>query len=89
MQETFKMDINAMSPDGKAINCQSNIKIQCSYGLSVSVIAHLLKQEPRLKLIFAEAVLLALVDVDVTEKISTDEFLDSILKAKKKVETEL
>jgi hypothetical protein len=88
MQDTFKLEINAVSPDGQSVNCQSNIKIQCAHGMAVSVITNLLKQEKQLKLIFAEAVLLAISDVDITQKITSDEFLDSILEAKNK-QTEL
>jgi len=84
MQETFKLHIDAISPDGKAVNCQTEIKVQCTQGMSVSVIANILKQEPRLKTIFAEAVLLAIDDVKIAEPITTDDFLDSILKAKEK-----
>lgn len=88
MQETFKLDINAISPDGQTVNCQSNIKIQCNHGMAISVIANLLKQEKQLKMIFAEAVLLAISDAEITQQISSDEFLDSILESKNK-ETEL
>jgi len=82
MEQTFKLEINAVSPDGKSVNCQTNIKINCDKSMSVSVIANLLNQEPRLKVIFAEAVLLAIDDVKIADPISSDEFLDSILKAK-------
>ena len=84
MEETFKLYIDAVSPDGSSVNCQSDIKIRCSHGMSVSVITNLLNKEPRLKIIFAEAVLLAITDTKVTEQISSDEFLDSILEAKNK-----
>jgi hypothetical protein len=77
-----------VSPDGNAINCQSNIKVKCNHGMAVSVIANLLKQDKQLKMIFAEAVLLAISDADITQQISSDEFLDSILQSKTK-ETEL
>jgi len=86
MDQTFKLEINASSPDGTSVNCQSSIKINCDKAMSVSVIANLLNQEPKLKMIFAEAVLLAISEEKIVEPISTDEFLDSILKAK---ETEL
>lgn len=82
MEQTFKLELNAVSPDGTSVNCQSNIKIQCDKSMSVSIIANLLNQEPRLKVIFAEAVLLAISDEKIAEPISSDEFLDSILKAK-------
>jgi hypothetical protein len=88
MENTFKLEIDAVSPDGNAVNCQSNIKVKCPHGMAVTVIANLLKQEKQLKMIFAEAVLIAISDVEVTQKISSDEFLDSILKVKEK-QTEL
>jgi len=90
MEETFKLEINAVSPDGEAVNCNTNIKIQCSQGMAISIIANLMKQEPRMKLIFMEAMMLSILEKDLTQPISTDEFLDSILKAKEKIkETEL
>ena len=89
MEQTFKLEINAVSPDGKAVNCQSNIKINCDRTMSVSIIANLLSQEPKMKLLFAEAVLLSLCEEKIGEPISSDEFLDSILKAKAESKTEL
>jgi hypothetical protein len=58
--------------------------------MAIGVIANLMKQEPRMKLIFMEAMMLSILEKDLTQPISTDEFLDSILKAKEKIkETEL
>ena len=90
MEETFKLDINAVSPDGEAVNCSTNIKVQCSHGMAVSVIANLMKQEKQIKLIFMEAMMLSILNKDLTQPISTDDFLDHILKAREKSEeTEL
>jgi hypothetical protein len=84
MEETFKLEINAVSPDGEAVNCNTNIKVQCSQRMAVGIIANLLKQEPRIKSIIVEAMLLSIIDENVTQPISSDEFLDSILEAKEK-----
>jgi hypothetical protein len=84
MEETFKLEINAVSPNGEAINCKTNIKVECNQGMAVGIICNLLKQEPRIKSIIVEAMLLSIVDENVTQPISSDEFLDSILEAKEK-----
>jgi hypothetical protein len=90
MEEKFKLEINAVSPDGEAVNCNTNIKIQCSQGMAVSIIANLMKQEPRMKLILMEAMIISMLEKDLTQPISTDDFLDHILKAREKSEeTEL
>ena len=90
MEEKFKLEINAVSPDGEAVNCNTSIKIQCSQGMAIGVIANLMKQEPRMKLIFMEAMMLSILEKDLTQPISTDDFLDHILKAREKSgETEL
>ena len=84
MEQTFKLHIDAVSPDGKAINCQTEISIQAERSTSVHIIANLMNQEPRLKLLFAEAVLISLCEENIAQPISTDDFLDSIIEAKKK-----
>ena len=58
--------------------------------MAVSVIANLMKQEKQIKLIFMEAMMLSILNKDLTQPISTDDFLDHILKAREKSEeTEL
>lgn len=89
MEEKFKLEINAVSPDGEAVNCNTSIKISCSQGMAIGIIANLMKQEPRMKQIFTEAMILSIIEKDLTQPISSDEFLDSILKAKEAKETEL
>jgi hypothetical protein len=86
MKDIFKLYIEAQSPDGQAINCNTEIKISCDRTMSIGVIANFLNQEPKLKLLFMEAMLLALSDVKVAEPMSSDEFLDNILKSKEESE---
>lgn len=82
MKDIFKLCIEAQSPDGKAINAKTEIQISCDRDMSIGVIANFLNQEPKIKLLFMEAMLIIMSDVKIAESISSDEFLDSILKSK-------
>jgi hypothetical protein len=84
MTQTFKLHIDAVSPDGIAVNCQSEINIQAERHTSVSILANLFNQEPKIKELVAEALLLSLSDEKIAEQIDADDFLDSMLKAKNK-----
>jgi hypothetical protein len=84
MTQTFKLHIDAVSPDGIAVNCQSEISIQAERHTSVSILANLFNQEPKIKSLVAEALVLSLSGEKIAEPVDVDDFLDSMLKAKKK-----
>jgi len=86
--EKFKLVIDAVSPDGKAINSHIESSINCTRGMAVGVLAHFLRKEKQFIEMFLEALFVAKSDQDIDEQISEDDFLDSINAAKSK-ETEL
>ena len=86
--EKFKLVIDAVSPDGKAINSHIESNINCSKEMAVGVIAHFLRKEKEFIKMFAQALLYADSEYEIDEQISEDDFLDSINAAKSK-ETEL
>ena len=74
MEQTFKITINAVSPDGESVKAHTDIHIHCEHSMAVGVVANLLRKEPRLKSILTEAFILAMSDAKISEEIDEDEF---------------
>jgi hypothetical protein len=72
--EKFFLKIDAQSPDGEAVKCETTIKVKCSEFLAASVIANIIKQDENLKSIFTKALVLAMSGEEISQKISDDAF---------------
>jgi hypothetical protein len=74
MTEKFFLKIDAESPDGEAVRCETTVKIACSSEMAISIISNLMKKDSSLKEIFTKALLFSLTDSIETEKISDEEY---------------
>ena len=74
--QKFFLKIDAESPDGEAVKCETHVKINCDRKLSAAILANLLKEHADVKEMFMDAFLLILTSEDETiaEKISDEEF---------------
>lgn len=74
--QKFFLKIDAESPDGEAVRCETQIKVNCEKGLSAVIVAKILRDNIELKEIFMEAfiVLMTTEDETTSEKISDEEY---------------
>lgn len=87
--QTFKLKIDAQSPDGVAINCHIESSIHCNKDMAISIMANMMRKEPEIKEIISTAVMLCMSGEEITQEISSDEYLDSIIKSKENSDPEL
>jgi hypothetical protein len=74
MTQKFFLKIDAESPDGEAVRCETKIKAECPREMIVSIIANLLRQDENLKKVFAEALLISMDNTEITETITDAEY---------------
>lgn len=75
MTQKFFLRIDAESPDGEAVRCETKIKAECSSEMIIGVFANFIKQDPNMKKLIAEALLLSLDEDAISiEKISDEEY---------------
>lgn len=76
--EKFRILIDAESPDGVAVKCETESNVHCSKATAVSVLVNFIKNTPEIENLLEEALAMYKTDKDVTEPISIDDYLDSI-----------
>ena len=74
MTEKFFLKIDAESPDGEAVKCETQIKVACSTTMATTVLASLLKQDENLRRLVTQAMLLVMSNEELSERISNDDF---------------
>jgi hypothetical protein len=74
MTQKFFLKIDAESPDGEAVKCETQIKVACSTEMAVGILANLIKQDSNLKRLITEALLISIGDDITTESISDEEY---------------
>lgn len=74
MTQKFFLKIDAESPDGEAVKCETQIKVACSGEMAVGVLANIIKQDSNLKKLFTEALLMSMGNDVMTESISDEEY---------------
>jgi len=72
--QRFYLKIEAESPDGEAVKCETKIKVQCTEEVAASVLANIIKQDANIKKLFTQAMLLCMEDVTMSEDISDEEY---------------
>ena len=74
MIEKFFMKIDAESPDGEAVRCETQIKVACTSEMAISVMANLMRQDAALKEIFTKALIMSLTGSVETQELSDEEY---------------
>ena len=74
--QRFFLKIDAESPDGEAIKCETQVKINCEKKVTAAILVNLMKENEELKLMFMDAFLLLMTTDDdpMSETISDEEF---------------
>ena len=75
MTQKFFLKIDAESPDGEAVKCETRVKVECSGQMAVAVLANVIQEDKNLKKLITEALLLAMEDGIDVQKITDDEYV--------------
>jgi|688.fasta_scaffold1318061_2 hypothetical protein len=74
MTEKFVFKIDAESPDGQAVRCETKIQIACTSDMAVAIIANIFKTEKQLQKLFLDALLVSMSNEEISEKMSDEEY---------------
>ena len=72
--QTFKLEIYAESPDGKAIKSHIGAKIDCEKSMAISLMAKVIEHDEMMKEIVTKALLLSVTGEQFSEKMSDEEY---------------
>lgn len=72
--QTFKLHIDAESPDGKAVKSHIAARIDCNRSMAVSLFAKVLEQDDAMRAIISEALLISITGEPFSEKMSDEEY---------------
>lgn len=72
--QKFYLKIDAESPDGEAVKCETQIKVQCTEEVAASVLANIIRQDNNIRKLFAQAMLMCIEDSEISENISDKEY---------------
>lgn len=74
--QKFFLKIDAESPDGEAVKCETQVRIDCDRRVSSVVLANLLKENEDIKEMFMDAFLLVISSKNevLAEKLTDEEF---------------
>ena len=73
MQKLF-IKIDAESPDGQMVKCETQIKANCTAMMGASVLANIIKQDDNFREMVIEALALCATGKDLSEKVSDEEY---------------
>lgn len=76
--EKFFLKIDAKSPDGRAVKCETQVEIACTSEVAVNILAALFRKEASLKEMFTEALIMSHSSEPNTEPLSEEDYNDRI-----------
>lgn len=74
--QTFKLVIEAESPDGELIKQETAVKVHCAHSMGVSLLANLFRQNDDLRKMATEAMIWCLSGEPIGEEIDEKDFKD-------------
>lgn len=74
MTQKFFLKIDAESPDGEVVRCETQMKILCSSEMAISILVNFIKQDSNYKNLLAEALRISMNDDITIQDISDEEY---------------
>lgn len=74
--QKFFLKIDAESPDGEVVKCETQMKVNCDKNISSAILVNLMKENEQLKYMLMDAFLLLMASQDepISENITNEEF---------------
>ena len=72
--QKFFLKIDAESPDGVLVKCETQLSVDCSSSMAIAVMANLLKDDKNFCKILKQAFYLIMENKEFTQEVSNKEF---------------